>query len=96
VVFLLGLEQEWFGEGIEIEVEVVLQRRSVTVPQAFAAGLGKSKEKKGDQHQREGVGPDNATDLSWEKRGIPKRTGRSWRAFLGRRSGGVVEDQRAS
>jgi hypothetical protein len=93
LVVLLGLEQERVGKWVKLfEEDALVLGRPVTVPQVVAAGLGKSKKKKGDQHQREGVGANNATDLSREILGIAKRTGGCWRAVLGRRSGGVVED----
>jgi hypothetical protein len=84
LVVLLGLEQERVGERVKLfEEDALVLRRPVTVPQVVAASLGKSKKKKGDQHQREGVGADNATDLSREILGIAKGTGGCWRAVLG-------------
>jgi hypothetical protein len=93
LVVLLGLEQERVGKRVKLLEEYALfLGRPVTVPEVFTAGLGKSKKKKGDQHQREGVGANNATDLSREILWIAKRTGGCWRAVLGRRSGGIIED----
>jgi hypothetical protein len=94
LVILLGLlEQERVGERVKLfEEYAVFLGRPVTVPQVVTAGLGKSKKKKGDQHQGEGVCADNATDLGREILWIAERTGGCWRAVLGRRSGGIVED----
>lgn len=86
LVLLLGLEQERVGEGVEFSNGYLqFLRRSVAVPQVVAAFLGQSKKKKGDQHQRKGVCPDDAADLSGEISRVTKRTGCSWRSVLGRR-----------
>jgi hypothetical protein len=41
----------------------------------FTPGFGKSKEKEGDQHQREAVCTNDAADLGREVGWITKRTG---------------------
>jgi hypothetical protein len=63
------------GEGVEFDKEIALLRRGVAVAQEIAADLGEDEKKKGDQHQRKGVGSGNAADLCGEEGWVTKGAG---------------------